>query len=251
VLPAGWRATPGPGVVTRVGAFVPLPASAAEVRAAGRLTPDAVIRLGAGASEAYLKRSDAAQYRIIHFATHALVDDESLDRTALVLAAGDGENGLVSPAELAALRLDADLIVLSGCRTARGVVFTGEGVQGLAGPLLEAGARSVLATLWSVGDREAAWFMGAFYEAAGGGAMVGDALAQAKRAAIVRGDPPSVWAAFVLVGNPAVRLPLPPAEKQPGAPRWPALVLASLGVALAVLELARVARRAAHRRRRA
>jgi len=144
---------------------------------------------------------------------------------------------------LAALRLDADLIVLSGCRTARGVVFTGEGVQGLAGPLLEAGARSVLATLWSVGDRDAARFVGAFYEAAGRGAMVGDALAQAKRAAIVRGDPPSVWAAFVLVGNPAVRPPLPRPDERSGAPRSQELMLAVVGVVLAVVELARLARR--------
>ena len=246
VLPAGWRATPGPGVVTRVGAFVPLPASADEVRAAGRLSPDAVVRLGAEASESYLKGNDVARFHILHFATHALVDDESLDRTALVLAAGDGEDGLVSPAEIAALHLDADLVVLSGCRTARGVVFTGEGVQGLAGPLLEAGTRSVLATLWSVGDRDAARFVGAFYQAAGRGATVGDALAEVKRAAIARGDPPSVWAAFVLVGNPVAHPALPaPSERTGGAPSTRTLMLA----AAALLVLAALGWRLVRQRR--
>lgn len=253
-LPAGWGTATATGatgtqlvvaVATRGGDFAPLPASASEVRAAGRMAPGAVIRLGRGASESYLKGSDAGRYHILHFATHALVDDESLDRTALLLAAGDGEDGLVSPAELASLHLDADLVVLSGCRTARGVVFAGEGVQGLAGPLLQAGTRSVLATLWSVGDRDAARLVGAFYQAVARGAPVGDALAQAKRGAIARGDPPAVWAAFVLVGNPAVRPPLP-APAQPAGlfrSRGPlssaALVLASLALVTLVWWVAR------------
>jgi CHAT domain-containing protein/tetratricopeptide (TPR) repeat protein len=256
-LPAEWRESAGPtaaaarplgaAVTTRGGDFMPLPASAGEVKAAGRIAPGAVVRLGAGASESYLKAADAARYRIIHFATHALVDDESLDRTGLVLAPGDGEDGLVSPAELAALRLDADLVVLSGCRTARGVVFTGEGVEGLAGPLLEAGTRSVLATLWSVGDRDAARFMGDFYRAASSGITIGDAVAQAKRTAMARGEPPSVWAAFVLVGNPVVRPSLPSPAAPRGAPVWRALLLAA--VALGLASLARAWR--AGRRRRA
>ncbi len=200
-----------------------LPASAREAREAGRMASASVIRLGADASESYLKASNAANYRILHFATHALVDDESLDGTALVLAAGAGEDGLMSPAELAALHLDADLVVLSGCRTARGVVFSGEGVQGLAGPLLEAGSRSVLATLWSVNDRDAAGFVGDFYRAATGGTSVGDALATAKRTAIARGEPPATWAAFVLVGNPAVQ---PPVLASPVGIAWPGGTLA-------------------------
>jgi CHAT domain-containing protein len=229
--------------------LLPLPASASEVRTASRSVPGATLRLGAAASESYLKAASTAQYHILHFATHALVDDESLDRTALVLSAGDGQDGLVSPAELAALRLDADLVVLSGCRTARGVVFSGEGVQGLANPLLAAGTRSVLATLWSVGDRDAARLVGAFYREVAGGATVGDALAKAKRAAITRGDDPAVWAAFVLVGNPSVRPPLPPADP-PG--RWwsAALVVPASGVLVSVA-LAMLAWSSLRRRRKA
>ncbi|MGH7536669.1 MAG: CHAT domain-containing protein [Gemmatimonadales bacterium] len=74
-------------------------------------------------------------------------------RTALALTPGQGEDGFVTPGELAGLRLDADLVVLSACRTAGGVVVDGEGVQGLTAPLLAAGARSVVATSWQVGDQ--------------------------------------------------------------------------------------------------
>lgn len=235
--------------VVKHGELVPLPASAREVRAAGRSAPGATVRLGANASESWLKQSGTGQYRILHFATHALVDDESMDRTALVLSAGDGDDGFVSPAELAALDLDADVVVLSGCRTARGVVFSGEGVQGLAAPLLEAGTRSVLATLWSVTDRDAATLVAAFYRAVGGGATVGDALAEAKRAAITEGKKPAIWAAFVLVGNPDARPPLPPAPA--GDSWWGRLRgLADMRAVLPIL-VALLVWQAVRRRRRA
>jgi CHAT domain-containing protein len=226
-----------------------LPASAGEVRTASRSAPGATLRLGDAASESYLKAAGTAQYHIIHFATHAVVDDESLDRTALVLSAGDGQDGLVSPAELAALDLDADLVVLSGCRTARGVVFSGEGVQGLANPLIAAGTRSVLATLWSVGDRDAARMVEAFYRAVAGGLNVGDALAEAKRGAIARGIEPAVWAAFVLVGNPSVRPPLPPAPPRAGP--WSAALLSPASGVLVSLALILLAWSSLRRRRKA
>src|SRR5206468_4326101 len=105
-----------------------LEGSGREVRAIARYLPGAEVRLRDGASESYLLRSSLTGFRIIHFATHALVDDRVSFRTALALAPGNGEDGFVTPGELARLRLAADLVVLSACRTAGGVVVDGEGV---------------------------------------------------------------------------------------------------------------------------
>ena len=70
--------------------------------------------------ERWLKRADLGRFRLIHLATHALVDETSLDRTVLALAPGAGEDGFLSPADLGALHLEADLVVLSACETASG-----------------------------------------------------------------------------------------------------------------------------------
>jgi CHAT domain-containing protein len=81
-------------------------------------------------------------------------------------------------------------------------------VQGLTAPLLEAGARAVVATLWPVRDRETAAFMEAFYAALSDGRPATDALRAAKLDAIERGVPASGWASFTLVGDPLTVVPL-------------------------------------------
>jgi len=162
------------------------------------------------ASENYLLKSSLTQFRIIHFATHALVDDRVSFRTALALAPGGGEDGFVTPAELARLRLDADLVVLSACRTAGGVVVDGEGVQGLTAPLLAAGARSIVATGWRVGDERIVSLIERFYAELARGRTVAEALRAAKLAAIERKAPASVWAAFTVFGDPFVTVSLQP-----------------------------------------
>ncbi|HET8650745.1 MAG TPA: CHAT domain-containing protein, partial [Gemmatimonadales bacterium] len=185
-----------------------LAGSGREVRDVARYAPDAVVRLRADASEAYLKRTNLRPFSIIHFATHALVDDARLDRTALALAPGGGEDGFVTPAELSDLQLNADLVVLSACRTAGGKVVQGEGVEGLTAPLLAAGARSVLATKWRVSDDKTEEMVDDFYRALAGGQSVGSALRTAKLEAIHRGVPVSQWAAFTVIGDANTRVPL-------------------------------------------
>jgi CHAT domain-containing protein len=185
-----------------------LEASAREARLVARYAPDAEVRLRERASAAYLRHAPLERVRVIHFATHALVDERTAARTALALAPGDGESGFVGPGDLAALRLDADLVVLSACRTAGGVVLGGEGVQGLTAPLLEAGARSVVATQWRIGDRSTVAFVERFYQGLARGLPVAEALRAAKLEAIRRGAPPGAWAAFTAVGDPLVTVPL-------------------------------------------
>jgi tetratricopeptide (TPR) repeat protein len=190
------------------GGLPPLEGSAAEVRAVARYADRADVHLGKRASEENLKRAPLEQYRILHFATHALVDDHSAARTALALSATASEDGFVGPADLAARPLSADLVVLSACRSARGVLVGGEGVQGLTAPLLEAGARAVVASAWTVGDRSTPALVRTFYDELALGRSAGDALRAAKLDALARGLPPRSWAAFTLVGDPTLRLPL-------------------------------------------
>ncbi|HEU4563447.1 MAG TPA: CHAT domain-containing protein [Gemmatimonadaceae bacterium] len=185
-----------------------LEASAREARLVAGYAPRAEVRLREDASAAWLKHAALARFRVLHFATHALVDERSAARTALALAPGEGESGVITPSDLAALQLDADRVVLSACRTAGGVVVDGEGVEGLTAPLLEAGARAVVATGWRIRDRATVRFVRDFYDALASGRPVGDALREAKLSAIRRGAPPSEWAAFAAIGDPTVTVPL-------------------------------------------
>ena len=188
------------------GGLARLSASATEVREAVRHWTRSETLLGADATEANLKRVQLDQFRLIHFATHAEVDERAPGRSAIALAAGGGEDGFVTAADLGTLRLNADLVMLSGCSTALGLIVDGEGILGLTGPLLQAGAHSVVATLWPVSDRGSAEFVARFYGFLASGVAATDALRLAQLDAIQRGAPAREWAAFVLTGDGFVRV---------------------------------------------
>ncbi|HEX6629575.1 MAG TPA: CHAT domain-containing protein, partial [Gemmatimonadaceae bacterium] len=213
-----------------------LEGSGTEVRTVVRYAPGARVRLRDAASEAEVKHASLADYDVVHFATHALVDESAVGRTAIALAAGHGEDGFLTAGEIAALRLDAALVVLSACRSADGVVVDGEGVQGLTSALLAAGAHSVVATRWNIGDRSAVELVRDFYDALAVHRPVGEALRAAQLAAIRRGAPPAEWAAFTVVGDPAAGVALvPPGRLRRAAPLWllPPVVIVVLLLAVA------------------
>jgi len=182
-----------------------LPGARDEVALVRRALPRTTVQVGGRAREAEVKRA-AGAYDVLHFATHAVVDEWSGASAALALTAGDGDDGMLDSGEITALRLPAALVVLSACRTIGGTVVAGEGVRGLTSAFLEAGARSVVATSWRVDDRAVAPLVGAFYDALARGEPVGTALRSARLAAQRRGDSVSVWGAFTLVGDPWQRL---------------------------------------------
>jgi CHAT domain-containing protein len=219
-------------------AFARLPESGREARIAASYGSGSVARLGDEATAAYLKRAPLDSFRVLHLATHALVDERSLLRSAVVLAPSEGNDGLVSPGDLAALPLGADLVVLSACRSAGGVVVDGEGVQGLTAPLLAAGARVVVATAWPIDDHETVVVIEDFYRALSRGATVGSALREAKLAAMRRGVPARDWASFEVIGDATVRIPL--AARARGGWWW---VAAGAAVAAGGLGLALLRRR--------
>ena len=189
-------------------ALARLPESGREARIVGRYGDQSVVRLRGDASGAYLKHAPLDSFSVLHLATHAVVDERSLARSVVVLTPEGSDSGFVSPGDLAALPLGVDLVVLSACRSAGGVVVNGEGVQGLTAPLLSAGARAVVATGWPVDDRETVALIEDFYAALSRGEPVGAALRTAKLAALERGAPVRDWASFSVIGDPLVRVPL-------------------------------------------
>jgi CHAT domain-containing protein len=146
--------------------------------------------------------------RIVHFATHGVLDSRRPERSGLVLslvdAAGRPRDGFLRLRDIYRLNLRADLVVLSGCRTALGREIRGEGLIGLTRGFLEAGAPRVVASLWSVQDRATAELMGRFYHAL---LREGRPPAAALRTAqlALRRDrrfaDPYFWAAFTFQGD--------------------------------------------------
>lgn len=111
--------------------------------------------------------------------------------------------------EIYDLRLNADMVVLSSCKTAGRGGVPGEGLQGLARAFFFAGSRSLVATLWKIQDEPAAEIMAHFYEYLHDGLSQGEALQRAKLDLIQAGRHPRQWAGFLLyaTGPEPVRLP--------------------------------------------
>ncbi len=160
---------------------------------------------GLQATEAALKSMDLTSYRLLHFACHAISDDNYPLRSALVLSPDGtgGEDGFLQVSEMYRMRTNADLVVLSACQTGRGKIVRNEGVMGLQRVFFYMGARSVLSTLWPINDKAGARFMDFFYDSYfHGGASKAEALRSAKRKmAKTAYAHPYYWASYILAGE--------------------------------------------------
>ncbi len=152
--------------------------------------------------------SELINYRIVHFATHGLLNAEHPELSGLVLSLvdekGQAQDGFLRLHEIYNLRLNADLVVLSACQTALGKDIKGEGLIGLTRSFMYAGAPRVVASLWKVDDVATAELMKRFYRAMLQGKQ---RPAEALRAAQLemmqkpRWQSPFYWAAFTLQGE--------------------------------------------------
>jgi CHAT domain-containing protein len=147
--------------------------------------------------------------KIVHFATHGLLDDFTGGSIpgAIALAPEPlktGElgvtNGLLTASEIFDLKLNAELVVLSACNTGRGKI-TGDGVIGLSRSLISAGVPSVVVSLWSIPDAPSASLMTEFYQRLQQGDDKASALRQAMLKTLSTHPEPKNWAAFTLIGE--------------------------------------------------
>ena len=185
--------------------FVALPESQHEVEnIATDLPKPNTILLGARATETNFKQLPLSQYNVIHLALHGYVDPEISDRSALVFAPENPakNDGLLQVREIRNLRLNADLVTLSACDTGVGPVGE-EGVENIVNAFVEAGAQSVVSTLWELEDHATAQLMANFYEHLGRHEGKAEALRQAQLEMLKTGAPPYYWAGFQLDGEPS------------------------------------------------
>jgi CHAT domain-containing protein len=152
---------------------------------------------------------ELSEYRYIHFATHGFLNTTHPELSGIVLSMIDEEgkevNGMLRSQDIFNLKLPAELVTLSGCRTGLGKEIRGEGLVGLTRGFMYAGAARVLVSLWDVSDEATADLMSNFYSA-----MIKEKLtpaaalktAQARMAKGKRWSSPYYWAAFTLQGEP-------------------------------------------------
>ncbi len=147
-------------------------------------------------------------FRMIHFATHGIIDVRHPEMSGLILslvnAKGERQDGYLLLGDIYNLKLSADLVVLSSCESALGKDLQAEGIIGLPRGFLHAGARSVVASLWKVDDEASAILMKELYSRMQRGESPSNALRRAQLALISannRYSKPYYWAAFVLEGD--------------------------------------------------
>jgi CHAT domain-containing protein len=198
-----------------------LPETADELRAIGKIlgAGSEDIKLGEAASVMTVKKEPLANYRVVYFATHALVAGE-VERfakvkaePALVLSIPDKpteeDNGLLTASEVAMLKLNADFVVLSACNTAAGDQLGAEALSGLARAFFYAGTKSLVVSNWEVDSEATVALMEGLFEALKANPRLSHA--EALRMSMLRmitnsSKPewaqPGFWAPFVVVGEP-------------------------------------------------
>jgi CHAT domain-containing protein/Tfp pilus assembly protein PilF len=192
------------------GAISRLPFTRREAMAILSLVPAAqrMEALDFSASRDTALSSELGQYRYVHFATHGFADSAHPELSGIVLSLvdrnGRDQSGFLPASQVFNLKLPAELVVLSGCRTALGKEIKGEGLVGLTRAFMSAGAGRVVASLWKVDDAATAELMKTMYERI---LRDGQRPAQALRSAQIamwqarRWKEPYYWAAFVIQGE--------------------------------------------------
>jgi tetratricopeptide (TPR) repeat protein/CHAT domain-containing protein len=200
---------------------VPLPETADELcQVAEALHAElGEIRLGRRATETEVKRlsttGELAQYRVLHFATHGALAGElrGTSEPGLILTppqrASEQDDGYLSASEIAALKLDADWVILSACNTAAGGAADAEALSGMARAFIYAGARALLVSHWAVDSNAAVKLVTRAVGEMARNPDLGraEAMRRAMAALIETGTAeahPANWAPFVVVGEGAM-----------------------------------------------
>ena len=190
----------------------PLPDAEKEVNSLGRLygSDSGRVLIGEQAREAIVK-AEAGKYDVLHFATHATVDDRNPLYSRIILSRSEGdvhEDGLLEAWEIMKLDLNATLTVLSACETARGRVAAGEGMIGISWALFVAGSPAAVVSQWKVDSARTSELMIEFHHnllrKRGTGTTSLSTSEALRRAALklLHGpyNHPAYWAGFILIG---------------------------------------------------
>ena len=165
------------------------------------------VSLDFAASRDFVIKDGLTRFRLVHFATHGLVDSRRPEMSGLILSLfdrnGRKQDGYLRLGEIYKMKLSADLVVLSSCESALGKDLEAEGIIGLPRGFLYAGAKSVIASLWKVNDEATAKLMATLYAGIQRGESPSMALrgAQLKLTHDEQWSNPYYWAAFVLQGE--------------------------------------------------
>ena len=159
----------------------------------------------AQAKEENIKSLNLSNYKIIHFATHSVIDDKVPARSAIILSLDDdpNEDGFLQMREIYNLHLKADLVTLSACETGLGEFIRGEGIEGINRAFFYAGASAVLMSLWAVNDQATYQLMERFYYHLKNSLPLAKALRKAKLE-LINSDVlthPYYWAGFIISGQ--------------------------------------------------
>ena len=147
------------------------------------------VLMGEQAVKSAVRTMDLSHFSHLHFATHGVLAGElpNLQEPALVLAWEQNEDGLLTASEVAKLKLNADLAVLSACNTGNGKYFRGEGLDGLGRAFMIAGSKQVIVSLWPVDSIATTALMSELYRGLGKGISAGEALRLAQKSLRVKG----------------------------------------------------------------
>jgi CHAT domain-containing protein/tetratricopeptide (TPR) repeat protein len=190
----------------------PLPEAEMEVSALRTIWGPSSSRVVIGANaRKSLFRTEASKYKIIHLATHGILDDTNPMYSRLVMARAENDpsdDGLLEAREIMQLDLHADLVVLSACQTARGKIGAGEGMIGMSWAFFVAGVPTMVASQWKVDSASTAKLMIDFHKrlrAEGATPALNNASALQQSALNLMKDPryrhPYFWAGFVMIGK--------------------------------------------------
>jgi filamentous hemagglutinin family protein len=178
----------------------PLPSAEEEAKAIAQLLKTEAI-VGDRATKVEIVQQ-LPKARLIHLATHGLLDDirQLGVPGAIALAPSKHDDGFLTSSEILALKLNAELVILSACNTGRGKI-TGDGVIGLSRALITSGVPSIIVSLWSVPDTPTSLLMSEFYRQLTTNPNKAQALRKAMLATMKQYPQPINWAAFTLIGE--------------------------------------------------
>ena len=164
-----------------------------------------VVLTGGAANEGAVKeRLGDTSPRVLHLATHGLVNPAEPGRSSIALAASGNEDGYLYTLEILSLSCNPGLVVMSACESARGKLSRGEGVVGLSRAFIATGAGAVVASLWAVSDESTAALMREFYGKMLGKKRTADRALHEARLALIDSDRfahPFYWSPFIVTGT--------------------------------------------------